>query len=130
MLAETVPIRTVRKRKVQHLRIGHRLLKAMGDTVVIVLGFHDRDGMIPVQVQEIVDLFRFFTICHVPTDIDLAIRDLCLHRDVVAVPPAAGIDSRRDKIELNVFFSHALFIEYHSAHPLSCDNHFFDIIVT
>ena len=86
MLSKTVSVGAERKRKIKHLSIGHGLLQAMRNTMVIIFGFDDGDRVIGCEVQHIVRSLRFFAHDKIALQIDLAICELCFHRDFTDIP--------------------------------------------
>ena len=87
--------------------------------MVIVFCLHNSNRMISIIVEKVVRLFGLLAIGHIALDVDLAVRDLGLHRNIEAIPPPAGVEGRCDEIELDILFGHLLFIKNHSAHHLS-----------
>ena len=86
MLSKSVTVGTERKRKIKHLSIGHCLLQTMRNTMVIILGFDDSDGVIGYEVQHIVCTLRLFAHDKITLQIDLAICELCFHCNFADVP--------------------------------------------
>ena len=111
MLHETVAVGAVGKREVEHLRVVDGLLQAGGHAVSVVLRLDHRDGIVGAQIEEIIDAFRLFADGEIAFQIDLAVRDLRLHRDFLEVP--FGRDGGGDILHLDVFFGHLLFIQDH-----------------
>ena len=86
--------------------------------MIVVLRFHDGDRSLGIQIEHIVRFLRLVTNGQIAFQVNAAVRDLCLHGDVVFIP--AGGDGRRDVMQLDVLFSHLLLIQNrHSLSPHS-----------
>ena len=114
MLGKTIAIGAEGERNIQHLRISHGLLQTMRDAVLVVLRFYNGNGIVSIQVQNVVSALGLLTEDKVPLQVDLSIRDLCLHGDLPHGP--LGGQRGGDVLQLDVFFSHRMLWEYH-AHP-------------
>ena len=108
MLHKTVSIGAVCKRHVQHLCIGHGLLQAMGNGVMIVLCLDNGDWVILIKIQNIIRPFGLFAEHKIALQIDLSIRDAGFHGDLLPTP--LGKNGRRNILQLNIFFTHLLLL--------------------
>ena len=86
MLEKSVAVGAVCKGNVQHLGVGHGLLQAMGYCVIIVLRFHDGNGMVWIQIEDIICFLRFFTHSKIAPEVYFPIRDFGFHGDAVYCP--------------------------------------------
>ena len=111
MLGKAVAVGAVGEGQIQHHGIGHGLLKAEGDAVVVVLGLDDGDGVIGTEIEQVIRFLRVAADGDVATEVHLAVGDPDggLHGD--AVLPAAGLDGGGDVIELDVLFGHEGFVD-------------------
>ncbi|MPN61105.1 hypothetical protein SDC9_208839 [bioreactor metagenome] len=108
MFVESVAVGTVGKRNIHHFRVLHGLLQSMADRMMIILCFNDRDGVVLVDIEDIVRPLGRPAHSIIAAQVDSAIRDLCFHGDLIMAP--FGGDGRRDEPQLDIFFSHLLSI--------------------
>ena len=59
------------------------------------------------RTEYVIRFLRFFSYSKIATKIDFTIRDICLHGNTVFCPLL--LDSRSDKMQFDVFFSHLRF---------------------
>lgn len=102
MLGKPITIGTECERKIKHLCIGHCLLQAMRNTMVIVFRFNDGDRMISSEVQHIVRTLWFFAHDKIALQIDLAICELCFHCDFTDIPFCRH--GRGNELQFDIFF--------------------------
>ena len=101
VLHEAVTVGAVGKGQVQHPGIGHRLLQAERNTVVVILRLNNGNGIIRIQIEKIIRPLGRAARHEIAADDHTAIGDLGLHGDLPAVP--FGSDRRRDVMELDIF---------------------------
>ena len=92
MLGKAVAVGAVCKWYVQHPSIGHGLLQTIRNTAGIVFCFHNSDGIIRAEIQDIVRPFWLFTEYKVAFQIDFTIRNTGFHGDFFSIP--LGKESR------------------------------------
>ena len=85
----------------------------MRNGMIVVLCFNDRNGMVFIQIEKIINLLRSLAVSHVTLDVDAPIRDLCLHGDIHTILPSGSVNRRSDVVELDVFFGHLFLIKNH-----------------
>ncbi len=59
MLKKRIAVGTVCERHIQHLCVGHSLLQTIGHRVIVVFGFDNGDGIIDVNIKDIVAFLGF-----------------------------------------------------------------------
>ena len=104
MLAKTVAVGTVGKGYIQHLRVFHSLLQAVGDAVAVVLCLYNGDGIVGVDIEDVVCPLGLFPRHQVAAQVDAPVGDLRLHGDAIQAPLCC--DGRGDVMQLDVFLGH------------------------
>jgi hypothetical protein len=101
-----VPVGGVREGKTESFRVLARLAEAAGDTVALVLGFHDAEHLVVVP-EDVVDLLRLAATGFLAGQIDPPGRDLLVLVEVVLTAdqvfvPACGVQSGIDELRAGV----------------------------
>jgi len=86
------------------LRVFHSLLQAVGDAVIVVLGLDDSDGVVGVDIEDVVRPLGLFTRHQVAAQVDAPVGDLRLHGDAVQAP--LRCDGWGDVMQLDVLLGH------------------------
>ena len=103
MFPEGIAIGAVGKGDVHHLRIGHGLLQAIPQGVPVILCLYNGDGMIGVDIQDVIRLFRSGARHQISPQIDAAISYLRFHGHQ---PFPLGGKGWRDVMEFDILFGH------------------------
>ena len=122
VFGEAVPVGAVGKGEVEHFCVELGLLEPVGDGVAVVLGLNDGNGVLAVEVEEVVHLFCLLPRDETAAEQNFSVGDLRLHGDLVP-GPAAG-ERGRDELELDVLLGHFLFGQYGAHAPASFEKFF------
>ena len=106
MFHKPIPVGAVRKRHIQHFGIGHGLLQAVRNAVGVIFGFHNGNGIIYAEVEDIVRPFWLFTEYKIAFQVDLSVCNPGFHGDFLPAP--LGSDGRGNILKFNIFFAHLM----------------------
>ena len=76
--------------------------------MLIILCFNDCNRVIRIDIKDIVRLLRLLSGNHITTKVILAIGNLRFHSNAIVWP--FGHNGRRNKLKLNIFLSHLVFL--------------------
>ena len=116
MLGKAIAVGTVSEREIQHLSIGHSLLKTVGDAVLVILGFDYGDGIVVGDVQQIVCTLGGTTGNQIALEVNLAVGDFGFHGDLADIPLLG--QSWGNVLELDILLYHE-FLRHHATPPPS-----------
>ena len=111
VLMEGVTVRAVGESQVEHFRVAERLLKAIGNGMVVVLGFDDGEREVRLEVENVVGplllspLDRSTLDDHPAGSDRLLLAELRLH-----VPPGIH-DGRRDELRADIALAQSFLVE-------------------
>ena len=99
---ETVAVGGEHEGYVQRLGIVERLLHAVADAVVVVLGLDDREGDVGLVVQDVVGAFGLAARDQLAADDDAALGEVDLLADLVHLVPACPAEGGSDELGADV----------------------------
>ena len=92
MLQETVAIRAVHKRNVQHLGVFDGLLHPGSNAVPVIFRLDDSQWNIGLVVEQIVSALSFASGSNITTDDNTTVREVVLHADLLLPVPASALN--------------------------------------
>jgi hypothetical protein len=113
---EAVPVRAVGERDVQHLGVPKRLLHAVADGVVVVLGLDDRDREIGLVEEDVVRPLGRTPADQLATHDHPAVGEAHLLAYLRHHVPLRPLDGRRDELRADVTLGERLLV--HPGSPL------------
>ena len=106
---ETVAIRAVHKRNVQHFGIFDGLLHPGANAVSVILRLDDSQRNIGLVVKQIVGALSLSSGSNISADDDTTVREIVLHADLLLLVPACTLNGRGNKLKFDVLLSHFMF---------------------
>ena len=95
---------------VERFGVVERLLHAVADAVVVVLGLDDREGNVGLVIEDVVGSLGFAACDQLAADDDAALGEADLLADLVHFVPAGAAKGRRDELGADVAFGEGVFV--------------------
>ena len=92
---------------VERFGVVERLLHAVADAVLVVLGLDDREGNVGLVVENVVGALGLATCDQLAADDDAALGETDLLADLVHFVPAGAAEGGRDELGADVAFGEA-----------------------
>ena len=106
---ETIAIRAVHKRNIQHLGVFDGLLHPGSDDVPVIFRLDDSQWNIGFVVEQIVSALSFASGSNITTDDNTTVREVVLHADLLLPVPASALNGWGNKLKFDVLLSHFMF---------------------
>ena len=106
---ETIAIRAVHKRNVQHLGVFDGLLHSGSNAVPVIFRLDDSQWNIGLVVEQIVSALSFASGSNITTDDNTTVREVVLHADLLLPVPASALNGWGNKLKFDVLLSHFMF---------------------
>ena len=106
---ETIAIRAVHKRNVQHLGVFDGLLHPGSNAVPVIFRLDDSQWNIGLVVEQIVSALSFASGSNITTDDNTTVREVVLHADLFLLVPASALNGWGNKLKFDVLLSHFMF---------------------
>ena len=106
---ETVAIRAVHKRDVQHFCVFDGLLHPGSNAVSVILCLDDSQRNIGLVVKQIVCALSLSSGSDISADDDTTVREIVLHANLLLLVPASALNGRGNKLKFDVLLSHFMF---------------------
>ena len=106
---ETIAIRAVHKRNVQHLGVFDGLLHPGSNAVPVIFRLDDGKRDIWLVVKQVVCALSLPSGCDISTDDDTTVREIVLHADLLLFVPASALNGRGNELKFDVLLSHFMF---------------------
>ena len=103
---ETIAIRAVHKRNVQHFGIFDGLLHPGSNAVPVIFRLDDSQWNIGLVVEQIVSALSFASGSNITTDDNTTVREVVLHADLLLPVPASALNGWGNKLKFDVLLSH------------------------
>ena len=107
---EAVAVGGEDKRNIERLGVVERLLHAVADAVVVVLGLDDGDGDVRLVVEDVVGALRLAARDELAADDDAALGEADLLADLRHLVPARALDGGRDELGADVALAEVLLV--------------------
>ena len=106
---ETVAIRAVHKRNVQHFGIFDGLLHPGSNAVPVIFRLDNSQRDIGLVVKQIVCALSLSSGGDISADDDTTVREVVLHADLLLPVPASALNGWGNKLKFDVLLSHFMF---------------------